>query len=130
MDNKAHEWLETFTRFWSNPHKHFELLLLLFTDDISLMAPGLPRVRGMRRALMLFEQMLKHMPDLTATVERSALNGDAIFIEMTFSASIAGETFRWKNVDRFLLQNGRASERQAFFDPTELQSRLAVAATP
>lgn len=124
MQNTEREWLQTFITFWSAPRANFELLRQLFAENINLIAPGLPTVRGMRRALMLFEQMLKQMPDLSATVHRTAFEGGVLFIEMTFSATVSEKPLQWDNVDRFILDNGKALERRAYFDPTPLQSAL------
>ncbi|WP_367897676.1 nuclear transport factor 2 family protein [Leptospira sp. WS58.C1] len=124
MNTLEKEWLENFIRFWAAPQSRFELLRSLFAENIKLIAPGTPTVRGLRRALMLFEKTFQEMPDLHATIHRYAFRDDILFIEMTFMATIAGESFAWDNIDRFLLANGKALERKAFFDPTELQRRI------
>ena len=125
MINHEEEWLARFVRFWSDPQSHFELLRTLFAENIKQIAPGLPTVRGLRRALMLFEKTFQEMPDLRATVIRHAISGDALFIEMTFTATVAGKIITWDNVDRFFLAEGKALERRAYFDSADLKKHLA-----
>ena len=47
-------------------------------------------------------------------------DGDTLYIDMVFTATIGRREISWPNIDRFRFENGLAVERRAFFDPLAL----------
>jgi limonene-1,2-epoxide hydrolase len=90
------------------------------SPEIQLSAPGLRTTRGWSACQEVFRRTFEVLPDLTARVHRWSADGETLFIEMTFRATIGGRLVEWDNVDRFLFRDGRAVERVAYFDPTRI----------
>jgi hypothetical protein len=71
--------------------------------------------------------MLELMPDLTATVHRWGATDDGVLIEFTLSGTLPSGPISWPAVDRFLIgDDGLATERIGYFDPTPLLAALSV----
>ncbi|MDX5365467.1 MAG: nuclear transport factor 2 family protein [Alphaproteobacteria bacterium] len=120
------DWVRLFDEVWEAPRERLERLLALLSDDIVLKAPTRPPVsRGKAAGQKAFLRAFKAFPDLHARSRRWAASGNVLFIEMTFTATIAGELFSWDSVDRFIFRDGQAVERIAFFqDSTAVARRL------
>lgn len=120
----AEEWVALFDAVWSDPRENLERLLLLLSEDIVLKAPTRPPMsRGRAAGRRAFRRAFGAFPDLTAKSRRWAMSGDALFIEMTFTATVAGAPLSWDSVDRFLFRDGEAVERIAFFQDSTLVLR-------
>ena len=88
---------------------------------MTLKAPTRPPVtRGKEAARKTFERIFRGLPDLRADIKRWSAGGDALFIEMTFEATIGGHRIKWDNVDRFIFEDGVATQRVAYFDSSRL----------
>jgi ketosteroid isomerase-like protein len=112
-------WVRRFADVWTAPRERLDDLLDLLSPDVVLVAPTTPsRTCGREAGRRAFERALRAMPDLTAEVHRWSASGDVLFIELTFQATIGGRRVRWRDVDRFRFERGRAVERVAFFDPS------------
>lgn len=120
------DWVRLFDEVWEAPRARLERLLALLSDEIVLKAPTRPPVsRGKEAGRRAFLRAFRAFPDLHARSKRWASSGDVLFVEMTFTATIAGEVFSWDSVDRFIFRNGEAIERIAFFqDSTAVARRL------
>ncbi len=116
------EWMAVFVAVWQSPKDRLEELLALLSDDVTLRAPTTPPVsHGKIASRAAFQRVFAAMPDLTADVQRWSFSGNALFVEMTFHASIGGHRVSWPNVDRFLFEDGVAIERVAHFNPGKLR---------
>lgn len=120
------DWVKLFDEVWEAPRERLERLLALLSDEIVLKAPTRPPVsRGKAAGRSAFLRAFKAFPDLHARSKRWAVSGDVLFIEMTFTATIAGEVFSWDSVDRFIFRDGEAIERIAFFQDSRAVLRQA-----
>lgn len=120
----AGEWVALFDRAWADPRRNLERLLLLLSEDVVLKAPTRPPMsRGRDAGRRAFQRAFRAFPDLEAKSRRWAMEGDALFIEMTFTATVAGRSLSWDSVDRFLFRDGEAVERIAFFQDSTLVLR-------
>ncbi len=115
-------WVSAFATAWRSGRSSLLELMSLLGPDITLSAPGLRTTRGRVEGESAFRRTFKVLPDLTGQVQRWSASGEVLFIEMTFSATIAGKRMTWRNVDRFLFRDGMAVERVAFFDPGPIRS--------
>lgn len=115
-------WVSIFSQLWREGRSRLPEFMSLLSPQIKLTAPGLRSTHGWIEAEAAFKRTFDVLPDLTAEVERWSATGDALFIEMTFSATIGGKTLRWRNVDRFVFRDGMAFERVAYFNPGPLRA--------
>jgi hypothetical protein len=53
-------------------------------------------------------------------VVRWGAHGDDLFIELRLRGTLGGRPIAWTVVDRFRLRDGKATERQSYFDPAPL----------
>jgi SnoaL-like domain len=128
----AREWVDGFTEGWRAPAgadgfiAHFREML---ADDIRLIQPQLGTTVG-RSAFeeQFVRPLFDLMPDLRADVERWAVNGDEIFLEITLHGTLGRRAVAWRACDRVTLRAGVAIERETYFDPTPLLR--AIARTP
>ena len=119
------DWVNAFTAAWLAPAALADPLVALLSEDVILRGPIKPPVtHGKEAARVGFEKAFKGLPDLHAEVHRWAAEGDCVFIEMTFHATIGGKPTKWWNVDRVLFKGGAAVERVAYFDPSKLRNAL------
>ena len=117
-------WIHRFTELWSVGRARFPEFMSLLSPQIRLSAPGLRTTCGWEECERAFERTFAVLPDLTAFIHRWSACDDALFVEMTFSATIGRKPVRWRNVDRFLFRDGMAIERVAFFNPTPVRRAL------
>ncbi|MBX3506292.1 MAG: nuclear transport factor 2 family protein [Parvibaculum sp.] len=120
------EWVRQFDEVWEAPRERLERLLALLSDEIVLKAPTRPPVsRGKAAGRSAFLRAFRAFPDLHARSKRWAASGNVLFIEMTFSATVAGKLISWDSVDRFIFRDGEAIERIAFFQDSRAVLRQA-----
>jgi len=115
----AARFVEQFADAWAGPHP--DRLLDLLQPEVRLVQPlfGLTTGRTTAQA-SFFGPLFRFLPDLHLEVDRWSAVGDTVFIEWTAGATLAGRPFRWSGVDRFVLAQGRAVERVAYFDALPL----------
>ncbi|WP_310395596.1 nuclear transport factor 2 family protein [Hymenobacter sp.] len=115
------EWVATFAGLWAAPAQQLDRIMDIFGADIRLVAPGYVPTVGREAGRQAFAKTLAALPDLTGQVLRWSAQGEVLFVEMTFEATIGGRRVRWHNVDRFLFREGYAVERVAYFNPTKVR---------
>ncbi len=116
--SQAERFVEGFRAAWAAPR--IERLSALLHPEVRLYQPVTPPTIGFEAAAQSLQQVLELMPDIRGEVHRWSAQGDAVYIEFTFAATIGSRPFRWKLVDRFILEGGLAIERVSFFDPLPL----------
>jgi ketosteroid isomerase-like protein len=114
----ASEFVGRFADAWAA--SDVDRLLALLADDVVLKQPIVPTTVGKAAARDAFTRLFVAFPNLTATVHRSAAEGDLLFIEFTLSCRFGGRELSWPAVDRFLLRDGLAAERVSYFDALPL----------
>ena len=120
----AADFVERFRDFWSSPVP--ERLDIVLSQDVVLAAPAMPTTQGLAEAKLAWAGLLGLIPDLSTEVVRWAASDDGVFIEFTLSGTVAGSEITWPAVDRFVLnEDGLASERVGYFDPSPLLAAMA-----
>lgn len=112
--------VDHFRTIWAAPQRHLDHFLDFLSPDIRLTAPIVGTTVGRADGYRAFRDAFRVLPDLTGEVTGWAAEGDRLFIEMDFTATIGGRRVVWRNVDRFSFVDGVAVERRAFFDPLPL----------
>jgi ketosteroid isomerase-like protein len=115
------DFVAAFKERWADARHNLDRFMDILGPDIVLSAPGLRTTRGRKAGYQAFAKTFAALPDITGTVHRWSADGDVLFIEMTFAATIGGRRVEWHDVDRFLFRDGVASERVAYFDPSPIR---------
>ena len=123
------EFVDFFRELWSigatDSGRFFSLLEARMTPETRLIQPLAPTGRGPAAARELFAPLFEVMPDLRSQVHRWGATEDGVLIEHTLSGTLAGKVVRWTAIDRFILrEDGRFSERRAYFDPLPLVAAM------
>ena len=112
--NSSDGFVAGFAAYWDSPspgrlsdHLH---------DDVLLVQPLSPPMRGLAAAQQEFTKILGWLPDLRGEVDGSSREGDVVFIEFRLIARLGNEVVQWPVVDRFLLRGDKAVERVSYFD--------------
>jgi hypothetical protein len=126
----AARWVASFEEGWAAPASaaaffaHFAPIL---DPGIRLVQPQMPATTG----LEAFERdfvvpLFELMPDVRATVGNWASFGETIFIDLTITGTLrGGRRVSWHACDRVVLRDGRAVERESYFDPSPILAGLA-----
>jgi hypothetical protein len=125
----AESWLAGFIEGWRAPQgpdafvANFRPML---APEVRLIQPQLPTVTG----LGAFEEdfvrpLFALFPDVHGEVERWAVRGEVLYIELTLHATLAGRPLSWRVCDRVTLRDGLAIERESYFDPAPLLAAIA-----
>jgi ketosteroid isomerase-like protein len=124
MDAAA-TFVEGFATSWAAPT--VESHSALWTDDIVLTQPLMPRAVGRAQCEEGFRRLFRLIPDLHATVHRWAEAGDGVvYIEFTLAGTFGGRPIEWDAIDRFVLRDGLAAERVSYFDALPLAIEMAL----
>jgi hypothetical protein len=118
------DWVRAFTSLWSGGRDRLDDFMALFGPQIKLSAPGFRSTVGREAGREAFRKTFEIFPDMRASIGRWACDGDALFIEMAFSATIGGKETHWTGVDCFSIQDGMVVERVAFLNPLHLRKAM------
>ncbi len=108
---------QAFEQAWATPT--VAGLTGLLTDDVILVQPHLPTIKGKTAAIAEFERLLKWMPGLSGTVHRSISTPGEAAIEWTLSLPI-GKGLAIPMTDLFYLESGMVKLRRVYFDQIPL----------
>lgn len=123
-DSVAADFVRRFQEFWSSPLP--ERLDMLLSPDVVLASPMMPPTSTIDDARTGWANLFALIPDLSNEVHRWGASDDGVFIEFTLSGTVGGERISWQVVDRFVLgQDGLATERVAYYDPSPVAAALA-----
>jgi hypothetical protein len=121
------DWVACFEHVWEAPRERLDRLMALLAESVTLRAPAWPPVtHGQAAGRRAFERAFRSVPDLRASVIRWSGASNALFIEMTFYATLGGRLTAWNSVDRFLFEHGEAVERVAYFANSNAVWRAAL----
>jgi len=112
--------VDHFQTIWKEPQRHLDHFLDFLSPAIKLTAPIVGTTVGREAGYRAFRDAFGVLPDLHGKVTGWAADGNHLFIEMDFIATIGGKQTVWHNVDRFTFVDGIAVERCAYFDPLPL----------
>jgi SnoaL-like domain len=121
------DFVRRFEEYWQAPTP--ERLAAVLAPDARLVAPMTPTTHTLADGQRAFAELLKLIPDLTATVHRWGATEDGVLIEFTLSGTAGGGPISWNAVDRFVIgEDGLATERVSYFDSAPIA--LTVARRP
>lgn len=118
------DFVDRFTAAWNDPG--VERLNALLHEDVELIQPLQPTVRGIPAVTRTWERVFGLMPDLRGDVLSSATEGDDVFIELKLGGTVAGTRIEWVTLDRIKLRDGLVLQRIAYFDSGVLMRQLAL----
>lgn len=113
-----HPFVATFADFWQAPSP--ERLPELLHPQVRLIQPLAEPMNGIAAVATEFAALWKWLPDMTAEVDRWHGDDEVVFIEFRLRATLGNGRREIPCVDRFLLDDGKAVERVAYFDPLPL----------
>ncbi len=123
--DRAADFVRRFEAYWAAPST--EGLAALLAPDVRLEAPAMPTTNTLAEGQESFDALFALIPDLTATVQRWGATDDGVLIEFTFTATLPAGARSWSSVDRFVIgDDGLATERVGYFDPTPLLAALSA----
>ena len=101
-------------------------------DDVLLLQPLLPPMRGRAEVRERFRRLFRHFPDLRVRMTRWGLAEDAVLVEYQAAGTAGSRLLQWKGVDRIALEQGLIASRIAYFDwvPLGLQVLRSPRALP
>src|ERR671911_1356914 len=113
----ARAWVAAFAEGWLAPAgadafaDHFQRW---FDPDIRLLQPQLPMLVGHHAFRERFARPLFALiPDLHGQVERSAVDADCAYVELTLRGTLGGRPVAWRVCDRTTLHTGSWSSGRA-----------------
>ena len=123
MAQAEQDFIRRFAEVWAEPTA--DKLTELLHPDVVLYQPHLKVIRGKDAARAEFERLFRWLPGLHGEVERSAASDGVVFVEWKMRCPIGNAEVTLRTIDRFLLQDGLAIERAAFFSQLPLLSYVA-----
>ena len=121
-DEFAAEFVQKFEDVWRIPD--LDLHESIWSDDIVLIQPMSPPMRGKKACRAGFRRIFELIPDLHADVHSYGHGDKQVFIEFTLSGTYGGKPIAWRAVDRFTFTDGLIAERVSFFDAAPLVATL------
>jgi ketosteroid isomerase-like protein len=116
------DFVTKFADFWNNPSP--QRLPELLHPDVVLTQPLAAPMIGIQAAQAEFQRIWRCLPDLRGHVDRWCGSGNLVFIEFRLHARMGGDTIDWPNVNRLVLNDGKAIERVTYFDPLAILPTL------
>ena len=117
MSQAELDFARRFAEGWAAPTA--ERLVTLLADDVVLLQPHLPPIRGRAAARAEFERLFAWLPGLHGVVHHARGDDGVLYIEWTMRLPI-GRGLAIDAVDRFLLRDGLGAERTVYFDQLPL----------
>lgn len=118
QDVAAESFISRFEEAWQEPTP--DGLAALLTEDVVLIQPHRPPIRGREAARAEFARLFAWIPGTHSVVWSSRESGDLAFIEHELRFPIGNDLIRLPSVDRITLRNGLVAERVVYFDQMRL----------
>ena len=124
---EAGDYVARFADFWSAPS--VERLDEVLGERVHLVAPMTPTTMTLEEGRSAFAEIFALIEGLTGEVRSWGATEDGVLIELTLSGQLGGGPISLDAIDRIVIgEDGRATERISYFDPTPLL--LAAARRP
>jgi hypothetical protein len=109
-----------FTKGWAlpKPEPFLDYFLPLIDAAAVFIQPMFPDAHGHAEIARTFRRLFVLSPDLIAIPQRSAIQGEAVYIESQCTTTIGRTSFHYAVCDRFLIRDDKISERRSYTDPT------------
>jgi len=114
MDRDTRTVVEHFTKAWAKPR--VETFVELLHPDVRLLQPVTKPILGREAARAEFTRLLRWLPDLCGTVDRSAIDADVALIAWRLRFTLGRAPFELRIVDRLVVADGLIREREAYYD--------------
>jgi ketosteroid isomerase-like protein len=114
----AADFVDRFAAGWRDPSP--EAFIPILHEDVRMIQPLMPDQVGYEGLRRFLRGTFAIVPDLRGEVGRWGAHGDDLFIELRLRGTLGGRPIAWNVVDRFRLRDGKATERQTYFDPAPL----------
>lgn len=112
------EFVDRFAAGWRDPSP--EAFMPILHEDIRMIQPLTPDLVGYSGLRQFLRGTLALFPDLRGEVLHWGAHGDDLFIELRLTGTLGGRPIAWTVVDRVRLRDGKATERQTYFDPAPI----------
>jgi ketosteroid isomerase-like protein len=112
------EFVDRFAAGWRDPSP--EAFMPILHDDVRMIQPLMPDLTGYEGLRRFLNGTLALIPDLRGEVVRWGAQGDDLFVELRMHGTLGGRPIAWNVVDRFRLREGKATERETYFDPAPI----------
>jgi limonene-1,2-epoxide hydrolase len=111
-----------FAEGWAlpKPDAFLEFFMPLIHEDAVFTQPLLAQAHGHAQIDAMFRRLFGLMPEFVAVPRRWAVDNEVVFIESHCLAAVASTRVRFQVCDRFVVSDGRISERWTFFDPSPM----------
>lgn len=123
------QWVAGFAEGWrapAGPREFAEHFRPLLSDDVRLVQPQLPPLRGHREFAESFvAPTFALIAGLRADVERWVATEETIYAELTLHGRIGRRAISFRACDRISLRDGVCVERESYFDPTAILAAVA-----
>ncbi len=123
------EWVDAFADGWrapGGPDRFAEHFRPLLADDVRLVGPQMPVLRGFRAFAESFvAPTFALIGDLHGDVERWAADGQTVYVELTLRGTIGRRSLSFRACDRISLRDGVCVERESYFDPSAIVAAIA-----
>jgi ketosteroid isomerase-like protein len=123
------EWVDGFVAGWrapAGPREFAEHFRPLLADDVRLVQPQLPPLRGYREFAESFvAPSFALIAGLRGEVERWVATDETIYAELTLHGRIGRRAISFRACDRISLRDGVCVERESYFDPTAILAAVA-----
>lgn len=113
---------QKFAEVWANPSP--EKFSVLLAEDVVLLQPHRPPIRGREAAAEDFRRLLTWLPTLHGIVDRAVEESGCVFIEWRMTFLVGNQTYAIPAVDRFVMEGGLVIERVVYFDQLALAAIL------
>jgi hypothetical protein len=109
-----------FTKGWAlpKPEPFLDHFLPLIDANAVFIQPMFPDAHGRAEIERTFRRLFVLSPDLIAIPQRSAVEGEAVYIESQCTTTMGRSSFDFAVVDRFLIRDDKIIERRSYTDPT------------
>jgi predicted SnoaL-like aldol condensation-catalyzing enzyme len=112
------EFVDRFAAGWRDPSP--EAFIPILHPEIRMIQPMMPELVGYDGLRRFLGGILGLIPDLRGEAARWGAHGDDLFVELHLKGTLGGRPIEWTVVDRFRLRDGKATERETYFDPAPL----------
>lgn len=104
-----------FTEAWAAPTA--DRLVGLLAEDVRLIQPVTPEIRGRAAARGDFARLIAWLPDIHGKIDSWSASGDTLLVAWHLCFTLGSRAFAVPIVDRIVVENDLIRERQAYFDP-------------
>lgn len=111
-----------FASAWANPQ--LDRFIALMHPEVRLLQPVTKPILGRDAARVEFARLMRWLPDLRGTVDRTAIADDVALIAWRLAFTLGRKPYELRIVDRLVVADGLIREREAYYDSLGLMIEL------